>query len=150
LYSNQKKGDKTPFKRNGDDLILVDFEIPLIGALTGHKSKITHLDGREVILETTGIVSPGEIMKIPSLGMPVKNQVDKFGNLIVKFSISFPAEITDEQKQKLLEIFPKPNVEAGEGVEVYQCEKEIHEDMHDTDGSDSEHGTADGPSCAMQ
>jgi len=58
--------------------------------------------------------------------------------------------LSEEQKGLLLEIFKKPQVEVGEGIEVHQCAKEEKEDMHDS--SDSEHPEQDGnaPPCAMQ
>jgi len=133
-----KEDDPAPFKRSGDDLVLIDFEIPLVGALTGHKFKLQHLSGRDVILETTGIVSPGDVMKIPGLGMPVKNQVDTFGNLIVKFSVIFPKEISLQQKENLLSIFPREEIEVGEGEEVHLFEKEEIPTQEDNSDSQNE------------
>jgi len=138
-----KEDDPTPFKRSGDDLVLIDFEIPLIGALTGHKIRLQHLSGRDVILETAGIVSTGDIMKIPGLGMPVKNQVDNFGNLIVKFSVVFPKEISEQQKASLISIFPREEVEVRDGEEVHQFEKEeitMQEDNSDSQKEDTQGG----------
>jgi len=142
-----KEDDPSPFKRNGDDLVLIDFEIPLIGALTGHKFKLQHLSGREIILETTGIVSTGQIMKIPGLGMPIKNQLDTYGNLIVKFSVVFPSEISEQQKTNLISIFPREEIEVGEGEEVYQFEKEEEIPMQE-ENSDSQN--EDTQVCVVQ
>jgi len=142
-----KEGDPSLFKRNEEDLFLIDFEIPFIGALTGFKFSLTHLDGREIILETTGIVSSGDVMKVPGLGMPVKNQVDKFGNLIVKFSVVFPKELSEEQRSKLLEVFPKKEPEVAEGVNVYHLEKA--EKPQNAEESDQEEQPQQGE-CVVQ
>jgi len=142
-----KEGDPTLFKRNGEDLYLIDYEIPLIGALTGFKFNLTHLDGKEIILETTGVVSSGDVLKVPGLGMPVKSQLDKFGNLFIKFSVVFPKEMSEEQKIRLLEIFPKKEPEVGEGVSVYQLEKA--EKQQAADESDQEEQPQQGE-CVVQ
>jgi len=134
-----KEGDPSPFKRQGNDLLL-DHEVPLVGALTGHRFKVLHLDDKEVVVETSGIIRPGEVLKIPGLGMPIKNEVEKFGDIFVKFHVIFPTELSEEQNRKLLEIFPVEQFSVGEGVEVFKCEKLVdkEEASANESGSDEE------------
>jgi DnaJ family protein A protein 2 len=126
--------DRTSFKRSSDDLILMDYEIPLIGALTGYQFKLKHLDGRDVYLQTKGIIRPGDVMKVSDLGMPIKNQLDSYGNLILKFIITFPTELSPEEEHRLLEVFPKTTVEAPPGSEIHEVENahDAGEDMPET------------------
>jgi len=139
-----KKGDPSPFKRQGNDLLL-DHEVPLVGALTGHRFMVVHLDDREVVLETSGIIRPGEVLKIPGLGMPIKNEVEKFGDMFVKFHVIFPTELSEEQNRKLLEIFPVVPLPVGEGVEVLKCEKLV-----DKEEASAESGSEEERPCIVQ
>lgn len=91
------------FKRKGSDL-LVEKEVNLVEALCGVSWKMKHLDGREVLIQT----SPGAVIKsqdvkvVQDLGMPVKDTVD-FGRLFVVFKVNFPknGDLSKEQVNAL-------------------------------------------------
>ena len=72
--------------------------ITLEEALLGFKKKITHLDGRviEVSSEDGEIIQPFSWKIIEDEGMPVHGQPSTKGELHVKFTITFPKELSDK------------------------------------------------------
>ncbi|KAL9239494.1 hypothetical protein vseg_013809 [Gypsophila vaccaria] len=89
------------FKRDGDDLI-IDRELTLLEALTGRKKlELKTLDGRNIVVPVTEIVTPGYEMIVPSEGMPISKDPHKRGNLRVRFIVKFPSKLTEEQKVDL-------------------------------------------------
>jgi len=104
IFILQPKEDDCPFRRVNDDLYL-DQTISLADALCGTKFALKHLDDREILLQYDQVISPGKVLKVPELGMPIRGQPGSFGNLFVKFEVEFPTTIAN--KQKLLEVLPK-------------------------------------------
>jgi len=134
------------FSRKGNDLML-DYDIPLIGALTGHQISIKHLNDEDVYLQTHGIIKPGEIMKVVGLGMSIKNQPESYGNLIIKFTVVFPEELSLEQEHLLNDAFVKkplvvPTHTQWKVVEKIQDDHDMHE------SSDEQNDAQEG--CSIQ
>lgn len=112
------------FTREGADL-LIRKELSLNQALCGFSFKITHLDGREILIKS----KPGEIIKpeagsatgklmpyvksIPGEGMPSLGNPFVKGNLYIIFRVTFPNdnEFTSEQIKVLKELLPDPDME---------------------------------------
>jgi len=101
------------FQRDDDDNLMMGMKIPLLDALVGFTTKVTHLDGHEVLIERRGVTSCGSTMRVNGEGMPKKGHVDRaqnghgttsvFGDLIVTFAVEFPSHLPrgDEQKDLL-------------------------------------------------
>ena len=72
--------------------LLIDKDIPLIGALTGVSFGVRHLDGRVVYITSAPgeVIQPGAIKCIPGAGMPIAANHFRFGDLLVRFNIIFP------------------------------------------------------------
>ncbi|KAL9239493.1 hypothetical protein vseg_013808 [Gypsophila vaccaria] len=86
------------FKRDGDDLI-IDHELTLLEALTGWAHlDIKTLDGRNLIVCITEIVTPGYEKVVPNEGMSISNGSRKKGNLRIRFSVKYPSKLTKAQK----------------------------------------------------
>jgi DnaJ-class molecular chaperone len=134
------------FTRKGNDLML-DYDVPLIGALTGHQFSIKLLNNVDVYLQTHGIIKPGEIMKVLGLGMPIKNQSESYGNLIIKFNVVFPEELSHEQEHLLNEAFVKKPLVVPENTEWKVVEK-IQEDHDMHESSDEQNEPQEG--CSVQ
>lgn len=81
----------------------IEFDINLAEALCGLKRKIVHLDGRELWIEYNKIIDPTELMVVEGEGTFDKK--NEKGNLIIKFNIKFPKEISVANKKKLMQIF---------------------------------------------
>jgi DnaJ family protein B protein 4 len=97
------------FKRNGEDLITT-CKVPLLEALTGEGDTtqiIELLDGTQRAIRTpASIIKPGQEMRIPGLGMPVRKEgkVVSKGDLVVKWEVVFPDRLTESQKVGLRKV----------------------------------------------
>ena len=94
-----KINNNTDFERKGIDL-LYKRNINLKEALCGFQFDMRYLDGKVyTINNTTGkIIRPGYKKVIPQMGM---KRGEKQGNLIIHFTIDFPAHLSAEQKAQL-------------------------------------------------
>lgn len=88
------------FKRDGNDLV-VNQKISLLNALTGKSFDLTTLDGRYLSVPITDIVKPGHEVVIPNEGMPISKDPSQKGNLKIKFDVTFPTKLSEEQKSDL-------------------------------------------------
>ena len=103
------------FKRKGSDLLITK-SLSLNEALCGFEWKITHLDKREIIIQSR----PGEVIKaeadsqrpfvkiIPNEGMPSRGNPFVRGDLYVLFTVEFPndGDLSPEQVQGLKSLLP--------------------------------------------
>lgn len=153
--------DHPVFKRHGADL-LVHKELSLNQALCGFAFKITHLDGREIVIRS----KQGEVIKavtmsdsgkalpfcklIPNEGMPSIGNPFVKGNLYIVFQVVFPSShsLSMEQVKALKSILPDPDMDAEydleEVEEVYMSPADLtqfgkggansgHEQAYDSD-----------------
>ena len=102
-YPGQEPGDviivvqeqpHKKFKRKGADL-LIEQKITLVEALTGVDFMLTHLDGSKIRIrnEPGEVIKPDDLKTVPDKGLPFHKQSFKFGNLFVKFTVTFPDSI---------------------------------------------------------
>lgn len=133
--------DHDVFKRQKADL-LVHKELSLNQALCGFAFKITHLDGREIVISS----KPGEIIRsvsmgdggriipfcklIPNEGMPSIGNPFVKGNLYIVFKVIFPMDnsLSPEQVAALKQILPDPDMEMDYDMDQVE---EVH--MSDAD-----------------
>ena len=102
------------FERAGADL-RAELKISLVEALTGFsRVMLTHLDGRGIQLHVQQpngkILRPGQVLKVPGEGMPVKKS-DAKGDLYLVVDIEFPEDgwiKNDQAVQKLRDALPPP------------------------------------------
>ena len=79
------------FKRLHQHL-LMEKDIPLVGALTGIAFTVKHLDGRTLHVKS----SPGEVIQpnsfkcVPGGGMPLASNHYRHGDLLIRFTVIFP------------------------------------------------------------
>ncbi|XP_033113154.1 dnaJ homolog subfamily A member 2-like [Anneissia japonica] len=102
IILDQKEHDV--FKRQGVDLH-IKHKISITEALCGFSFKLTHLDGRELIVKSHAgsVVKPDSMKLVADEGMPMYQSPYEKGNLIVKFIVEFP-ENSFQTHEKLLEI----------------------------------------------
>jgi DnaJ-class molecular chaperone len=90
------------FKRSLDDLML-DIQIDCIEAILGVEAILTHLDGVTLQFNIPPGIQNGQIVKLGNKGM--KNpETDRFGDLLVRISISTPRGLGSEIIDKLKSI----------------------------------------------
>ncbi|KAF9945906.1 hypothetical protein BGZ70_003498 [Mortierella alpina] len=90
------------FIRRGDDLIMHQ-ELTLLEALTGFSKTVKTLDGKTLPVSASGsrVTQPGQEEKFPGEGMPISKKPGQKGDLIVKFDVKLPAQLTATQKDEL-------------------------------------------------
>lgn len=91
------------FKIKNKDLY-VNLELTLKESLLGFIKDISTLDTRLLTINSDGIIKPNTIHTIEDEGIHDEN-LQKCGNLYIKFKIIYPNELTDIQRQLLEENF---------------------------------------------
>jgi len=149
------------FKRSGDDLIM-EKEISLIDSLTGFSFEFKHLDDRSVIIQIKAgdIIKPDDVREVPGLGMPIYTRSYDFGNLYIKFNVTFPTSLNSEQANKLKTIFspsPSPMDDDSEKVVAQQFDKDRFKSRQEEryyeqqqGGDDDDQHSQGGASCRTQ
>ncbi|KAI9115875.1 hypothetical protein K1719_012805 [Acacia pycnantha] len=95
------------FKRDGNDLVVTQ-KVPLVEALTGYTAQLTTLDGRNLTVPVSSIISPTYEEVVKGEGMPIPKEPSKKGNLRIKFNIKFPSRLTSEQKSGIKRLLTSP------------------------------------------
>ncbi|GET88478.1 heat shock protein DNAJ, putative [Leishmania tarentolae] len=146
------------FNRDDCDLHM-QHQLSLAEALCGFQFKLTHLDGRELVVRQARgtITKPGDVKCVIGEGMPVHKQANKFGNLVIEFSVRYPDHIDTAQLQLLRQALPPPksvDVSAdNEGGEVCYVTREdlsvLEEEIKKDEEAEEEN---EGPqaTCAAQ
>lgn len=106
------------FKRLENNLF-VDIELKLYQALFGFDKMLTHLDGKQLHISSSGKTDFNTIRKISGEGMK-SLQGDK-GDLYIKFTVELPnfttlPNVTKNQLKSILQTFDKPEVAVEEEV----------------------------------
>jgi molecular chaperone DnaJ len=84
------------FKRANDDL-LVDVEINAIEAMLSIEATLDHLDGSKLQFTIPEGIQNGQVVRLGNKGM--KNpETDRFGDLMIRITVTTPRGLTDEQK----------------------------------------------------
>jgi DnaJ family protein B protein 4 len=92
-----KEKEHQYYKRDGDDLVYTA-NINLSQALVGIKITLPTLDGRNLEIQITDVISPNYVHRVRGEGMPGKKAK---GDLKIKFNIRFPTSLSAEQKQTM-------------------------------------------------
>ncbi|GAX73219.1 hypothetical protein CEUSTIGMA_g672.t1 [Chlamydomonas eustigma] len=93
------------FRRDGNDLIYTA-RVSLAEALCGTTLKIEHVDGSLISFPVTDVITPTSNKVIKGKGMPITKAPGTFGNMIVKFDVTFPRSLSNEQKDILKQALP--------------------------------------------
>jgi len=142
------------FVRRGNDLVTMR-EVPLAQALTGFQVLIKHLDGNEYLISHKDheVLAPDQIRKVTGLGMPWKKNPTQYGDLLVKFSIKFPAKISPKEREAIKKIFSEPEIKVDKKVAVHHTEIYTEDDERNARRSASadedEEGGAQNVQCAQ-
>ncbi|KAM9204990.1 dnaJ homolog subfamily B member 13 [Mergus octosetaceus] len=88
------------FQRADDNLSYVA-TIPLGKALVGCTVEVRTLDGRLLNVPINDIVHPKYCKVVPGEGMPLPQEPQRRGDLLISFNICFPRQLTPEKKMLL-------------------------------------------------
>ncbi len=152
------------FERVGADLRAV-LKIGLVEALTGfNRVVLTHLDGRGIQLKVQQpngkVLRPGQVLKIPGEGMPLKRS-DAKGDLFLVVEVEFPEDgwiKSDAALQKVRDTLPPPEkgMKTPEDIEEVEIEWNADLDEFGAGSGDPRAGgewqdeEEEGPQCATQ
>jgi len=83
------------YQRKGADL-LMEKTITLAEALTGVDFVFRHLDGTQLRVqnEPGEVIKPDDLKTLIGKGLPFHKRSYEFGNLYIKFNVTFPAKLT--------------------------------------------------------
>ncbi|XP_017245669.1 uncharacterized protein LOC108217346 [Daucus carota subsp. sativus] len=91
------------FRKDGNDLVF-EIEIPLVEALTGCRLSVPLLGGEKTMITMEDVIYPGYEKIVAGQGMPKAKEPGERGDLIVKFEVEFPRQLTDEQRSDVYNI----------------------------------------------
>ena len=89
--------NNTSFERIGDDLKLTS-TIDLFTAVLGGQIIVDTLDGKIKVKIPSG-VQPGKTLRIKGKGMPVYDQKNQYGDLIIELKVNIPEKLSPRQKE---------------------------------------------------
>ena len=92
------------FVREGNNL-KTTLTVGLREALLGFTQDVELPDTTLVPITTTAVTQPGQVIRVPGEGMPVKDDDDKRGDLIVTVAVQLPTTLTSEQKTAVGNLF---------------------------------------------
>ncbi|KAG9144046.1 hypothetical protein Leryth_013930 [Lithospermum erythrorhizon] len=89
------------FTRDGNDL-LMNYKVTLSEAIGGKTVvEITTLDGRDLSIPVSDIISPSYELVVKKEGMPIAKGPSKRGDLKIVFEVEFPLTLSPEQRDRL-------------------------------------------------
>ena len=91
---------------NNNDLSRV-IEISTLDALLGTTIELTHLTGDKLEFDIPEQTQHEQVIRLVGKGMPVPEQDGKFGNLFIICLLKTPTNLTHDQKQAILAVYPK-------------------------------------------
>jgi DnaJ homolog subfamily A member 2 len=93
----QEKNEDDVIKRQGNDLLIMKYEISLKQALCQSEISIRHLDGRVITIQRPqgSTISPGQWIRVPDEGMPHHGRPFSKGNLYIRFEVVVPPVLSE-------------------------------------------------------
>lgn len=85
------------YRREGDNLIQT-LQVDLFSAVLGGKQEADTLTGKISITIPAGTQN-GKILRIKGKGMPVYNQPEQHGDLLLEIQVNIPEQLTEQQKE---------------------------------------------------
>ena len=92
------------FVREGHNL-KTTLTVGLREALLGFTHDVELPDSTLVPITTTSVTQPGQVIRVAGEGMPIKDDSDRRGDLIVTVAVQLPVSLTSEQKTAVASLF---------------------------------------------
>lgn len=104
----QDKKEDDDIKRQGNDILIMKYEISLKQALCKPEVQIRHLDGRVLTVKRPqgSTIAPGQWVRIPEEGMPCHGRPFMKGNLYVRFEVTVPPQLSPSLLSQLMDLLP--------------------------------------------
>jgi DnaJ homolog subfamily A member 2 len=119
---HQEKNDDDTFKRQGNDILLMKYEISLKQAICQPEVQVRHLDGRILNIQRPegSTLAAGQWVSVPDEGMPRYGQPFMKGNLYIRFEVVIPPQLPLDLIQQLTALLPDDG--ASDAMEVENAE----------------------------
>ena len=133
------------FKRNGSCDLVISKDISIYQALTGVRFTLTHLDGREIRIETgkNKTIPPGSLFTVGEEGMPRRGRGEN-GNMIIQFNVCLPNQLNEKQLDLLRKMFPEEEaLSTFSDTDLYYLAMPLSSNYRSVDDKDSEDGDRD-------
>ena len=92
------------FRRQGDDLV-INLEVNAIDAMIGQTYQINTIDNKTLEIKINPGTQPGQILAAHGYGMPNMNDQRFKGRLLINIAIKIPSDLTEDQKDKLRNLY---------------------------------------------
>lgn len=92
------------FYMEGNDLVM-EVELTLVESLCGWGKTLRHINGSTFYYETVKCTSNGFEDRVPGWGMPSLTDPSVHLDLLLRFRVKLPEELTQEQKSCLMSVF---------------------------------------------
>jgi DnaJ-class molecular chaperone len=114
--------------------------LTFIEALCGFSLELPHPSGKTLFFEYNDIISDRLVYKMNNKGLPIHDRGKTYGDIIFKFEIVYPTEISQKQKENMGKIFnynikecSKSNTEIITGSLIKYEEDDSEENDNDND-----------------
>lgn len=91
------------FKREGNDLVMT-VNVGLKEALVGTHVNVTTLSGRNLKVNVREVITPTYEKRVKGEGMPNSKDPNIKGDLIIRFNVKWPTNLTEHQKTQLANV----------------------------------------------
>ena len=104
--------------------------LDFVDSMTFQNFCFEHISGEMLNVNDDQLIKPNSYHLFEGLGMPIKGEEGRFGNLIVKYVIKYPPSLTGKQKAGILKLFDSSysqplNIGSDEQVSINQMAKII-------------------------
>jgi DnaJ family protein A protein 2 len=148
------------YSRKNNDLYR-KLDISLRKALLGFKIRLEHLDGKQILVESSSVIQPFSVKKIPKLGF-VDPQSGIIGDYYIEFNVVFPERYNSKQlkaldlvlhkeqeEEKTDDISPNNQYKLEDTVHIPQGSTRYYKDLDDQADEEMEGGPQN-VQCAQQ
>ena len=98
------------FQRSHDDLATA-VQINAIEAMVGVECCLTNIDGKVIKVKIPAGIQHGKLVRAEGMGMP-NPEINKRGDLLVQVAITTPSNLTDEEKDSIMNIQHRKSFDA--------------------------------------
>jgi len=114
-------------------------DLTFIQALCGFELILNHPSGKKLIIQYDKAIVNDKIYSVPDKGLPIVGS-SMLGDLLLKFNIVYPKDISEEQKEKLAKLFnyTKYTIDEVKKTKLEEDKKYIFGTLYDYDENEDE------------
>lgn len=94
------------FTRDSDNNVLYNCKLSLKDALSGSVVQIPTLEGKTENLRLDSVTQPGSTKRLAGKGLPLPKSPDRRGDMLVKFDVRIPEDLSRHDREALARMLP--------------------------------------------